>query len=154
MSRAVAQRHHGHSLAPEHLGEAGAAATLVVAIGGMAIFIASLAMTVGGLTLASSYGGATPPPTVSQIGMSQVFAGIGLLVLGLLIVGSAAALLSNLRGSLQVTAGVCAITALLAGAGTVVLAAAARRDMVLVAALAVAFIAFGGAAFVLARLRR
>ena len=47
-------RHRGHSLAPEHLGELGAAAALVTAIGGMALFIAAVAMTVSGLTLAAS----------------------------------------------------------------------------------------------------
>lgn len=147
-------RHRGHSLAPEHLGEQGAVAALVSAIGGMAIFIASVAMTVSGLTLPGRYAGADPPPNVDQLGTGQVVGGIGLLVLGLLIIGSAAALLGGLRGSRPLAAGVSALTALLALAGFVVLMTPTRRDVVLLAALGVAVVAFGGAAVILARLKR
>lgn len=147
-------RHRGHSLAPEHLGERGAAATLVAAIGGMAIFIAAVAMTVSGLTLPGRYAGQDPPPNVGQLGVGQVIGGIGLLVLGILIVGSAAALLAGLRGSRPFAAGVSALTALLALAGFAVLMTPTRRDVVLLAALGVAVVAFGGAAAILARLKR
>ncbi len=152
--RSVAPRHRGHSLAPEHLGEGGAAAALVVAIAGMAIFIAAVAMTVGGLTLPNSYAGTTPPPNVNQLGMSQVLAGIALLVLGLAIVATAAAVLADLPRSRPLVVGISAIAALLAGAGIVLLMGAPRRDWVLLASLGVAFVAFGGAAAVLARPRR
>jgi len=152
--RSVAPRHRAHSLAPEHLGERGAAATLVTAIGGMAIFIAAVAMTVGGLTLRSSYTGSTPPPNVSQLGMSQVVAGIALLVLGLLIVATAAALLADLPRSRPLAIGSSAIAALLAGAAFVLVMSATRRDPIVLAALGVAVVAFGGATVVLARLRR
>jgi hypothetical protein len=151
---AVAPRHRGHSLAPEHLGDRGAAATLVLAIGGMAIFIAAVAMTVGGLTLANGYAGSTPPPNVSALGMSQVFAGIALLVLGLVMVATSAALLADLPGSRPLAAGSSVIAALLAGAGVVLLLSATRRDWTLVVALGVAFLAFGSAAGILARQRR
>lgn len=154
VARTVAARHRGHSLAPEHLGERGAAAALVTAIGGMAIFIAAVAMTVSGLTLPGRYAGSTPPPNVGQLGLGQVVGGIGLLVLGMLVVASSAGLLSGLRGSRPLAAGISAITALLAAAGFVVLMSATRRDLVLLAALGVAFVAFGGAAVILARLRR
>ena len=147
-------RHRGHSLAPEHLGELGAAAALVTAIGGMAIFIAAVAMTVSGLTLAGRYAGSDPPPNIDQLGMGQVVGGIGLVVLGILIVGSAAALLSDLPRSRPVAISVSAITALLALGGFVLLLAPTRRDAVLLAALAVAVVAFGGAAVILARLKR
>jgi hypothetical protein len=153
-ARIVASRHRSHSLAPEHLGERGAAAALVTAIGGMAIFIAAVAMTVNGMTLPSRYSGSTPPPNVDQLGIGQVVGGIGLLVLGLLIVASAAGLLAGLQRSRPVAAGISAITSLLAAAGVVVLMTATRRDAVLIAALAVAFVAFGGAAVILARLRQ
>ena len=147
-------RHRGHSLAPEHLGERGAAATLVTAIGGMAIFIAAIAMTVSGLTLPGRYAGIDPPPNVDQLGVGQVIGGIGLLVLGMLIVGSAAALLGGVRGSRSFAAGISGLTALLAIVGFVLLMGPTRRDLVLLAALAVAAVAFGGAAVILARLKR
>ena len=153
-ARNVAPRHRGHSLAPEHLGEVGAGATLTVAIGGTAIFIAALAMIVGGLTLPGRYGGATPPPNVGQLGVGQVIGGIGLLVLGVLIVASAMALFADLPRSRPLASVICALTALLAAAGLALLLANTRRDLVLITAIAVVLVAFAGAAFVLARLRR
>lgn len=147
-------RHRGHSLAPEHLGERGAAATLVTAIGGTAIFIAAIAMTVSGLTLPGRYAGQDPPPNVGELGVGQVVGGIGLLVLGILIVASAAALLGGLRGSRPFAAAISALTALLGVAGFVILMTATRRDLILLAALGVAVVAFGGAAVILARLKR
>lgn len=128
-------------------------ATLVAAIGGVAIFIAAVGMTVGGLTLPSRYNGTLAPPNVGELGLGQIFGGIGLLALSLLIVGSAAALLGNLRGSRTALTVISATTALLAAAAFVMLMGAARRDAVLLAALGVAFLAFAGAAFVLARLK-
>lgn len=153
-SRNVVPRHRGHSLAPEHLGERGAAAALVTAIGGTAVFIAALAMTVSGLTLPSRYAGATPPPRVGQLGLGQVVGGMGLLVLGILMVGSSLALLSGLPRSRPFAVTISAISALLAVAGFVLLMAPTRRDLELLSALGVAAVAFGGAAFILARLRR
>ena len=110
-------------------------------------------MTVGGLTLPSSYSGTTPPPNVDQLGMNQVVAGIGLLVLGLVIVATALALLANLPRSRPLAVGSSTIGALLAVAAFVYVLGATRNDPILLAALGVAAVAFGGAAFVLARLR-
>jgi len=147
-------RHRGHSLAPEHLGERGAAATLVLAIGGMSTFIAGIAMTVNGLTLPGRYAAGDGPPNVSQLGIGQVVGGIGLLVLGILIAGSALALLGGLPRSRPFAIGTSAVAALLSLAGFVLLLVPTRRDLVLLAALAVAVVAFGGASAILARLRR
>jgi hypothetical protein len=108
----------------------------------MAIFIAAVAMTVSGLTLPGRYAGQDPPPNVGQLGVGQVIGGIGLLVLGIL------------RGSRPFAAGVSALTALLALAGFAILMTPTRRDLVLLAALGVAVVAFGGAAVILARLKR
>lgn len=146
-------RHRGHSLAPEHLGERGAAAVLVTAIGGMAIFIAAVAMTVSGLTLPGRFA-SDPPPNVATLGFGQVVGGIGLLVLGVLIVGSSAALLGGLPRSRPFAVSISAITALLALIGFGLLLAPTRRDLVLLAALGVTVVAFGGAAVILARLKR
>jgi hypothetical protein len=147
-------RHRGHSLAPEHLGERGAAAALVTAIGGTAVFIAALAMTVSGLTLPSRWAGADAPPNVGQLGLGQVVGGIGLLVLGVLMVASSLALLGGLPRSRPFAVAMSAISAVLALAGFVLLLAPTRRDLVLISALGVAVVAFGGAAIILARLRR
>jgi hypothetical protein len=147
-------RHRGHSLAPEHLGERGAAAALVTAIGGTAIFIAALAMVVDGLTLPSRWAGSDAPPSVGQLGLPQLVGGIGLLVLGILMVGSSLALLGGLARSRPFAVAISGISALLALAGVVLLLAPTRRDLVLLTALGVATLAFGGAAVILARLRR
>jgi len=120
----------------------------------MAIFIAAVGMTVGGMTLPSRWAGADPPPNVGQLGLGQVVGGIGLLVLGVLLIGSSAALLSGLPRSRPFAVGISTVTAVLALAGFVLLIAPTRRDLVLLAALGVAVVIFGGAAFVLARLRR
>jgi hypothetical protein len=83
-----------------------------------------------------------------------VLGGIGLLVLGTLMVGSSLALLGGLARSRLFAVAISAISAVLAVAGFVTLLAPTRRDVVLLAALAVAALAFGGAAIILARLRR
>ncbi len=153
-ARNVVPRHRGHSLAPEHLGELGAVAALVTAIGGLAIFIAALGMTVNGLTLPSTFAGSDAPPNVGQLGLPQVAGGIGLLVLGTLMVGSSLALLGGLARSRAFAVAISAISAVLAVAGFVLLMAPTRRDVVLLSALGVAALAFGGAAVILARLRR
>lgn len=111
-------------------------------------------MAVGGLTFPNRYAGATPPPNVSQLGMGQVIGGIGLLALGILIVGSSAALLAGLPRSRALALGTSAITALAAAAAFTLLVLAPRRDAVLSGALGVAFVAYGVVAFVLARLRQ
>ena len=120
----------------------------------MALFIAAVAMTVEGLTLPGRYGGGSPPPNVGQLGIGQVAGGVALLILSVLIVTSAGALLADLPRSRMLVTGVSAVTALLAASGFVLLIGATRRDAVLLAALGVAVVAFGGAAFVLARLRQ
>jgi hypothetical protein len=152
--RTVAPRHRGHSLAPEHLGEPAAAALLVAAIGGVAIFISGVAMAINGLTLPGRYAGATPPPNLSQLGMPQVVGGIGLLALGVLIVGSMAALFGDLPRSRPLTVVVSALAAGLAAVGFVLLVGAPLPDALLLSGLGVAILAFGGAAIILARPHR
>jgi radical SAM superfamily enzyme with C-terminal helix-hairpin-helix motif len=127
---------------------------LVLAVGGLAIFIAAIAMTVGGLTLPGRYSGATPPPNIGSLGSGQIVGGIALLVLGAVIMASAAALLADLPRSRALATGVSSIAALLSAVAVAVLMGATRKDAMLIAALAVTFVAFGGAAVVLGRLRR
>ena len=120
----------------------------------MAIFIAAIAMTVSGLTLPGRYAGTEPPHNIGELGMGQVVGGAALLVLGILMVGSSAALLGGLPRSRPFAVAVSAVTGLLALAGFVLLLMPTRRDLVLLAALGVAVVAFGGAAVILARLKR
>jgi hypothetical protein len=95
-----------------------------------------------------------PPPNVATLGLGQVVGGIGMLVLGVLIVGSSAALLGGLPRSRPFAISISAITALLALIGFGLLMAPHRRDFVLLAARGVAVVAVGGAAVILARLKR
>jgi hypothetical protein len=126
---------------------------LICAVGGMAIFIAAMAMLVAGLTIGSSYTG-NSPPNLAALGTPQIIGGVGLLLLGGGLVMAAAALLGDLRfGRLAATV-LTALTALLAAAGTAMLVGEPRRDTVLVVALAVAFVVFGGATVVLVRSNR
>ena len=143
-------RHRSHSLAPEHIGEAGSAAVLAMAVLGLAIFIASIAMLVFGLTTAARFGSA-PPPNASELGTGQVLGGIALLVGGLAMVGSALAVLADVRGSRRVAAAVSAIVALLCAGGVIRVMGEGSGDPVLAAALAVTTIILGVAAIILVR---
>lgn len=145
-------RHRSHSISPQHLGDSGGAAALVALIGGLALTITAIAITVQGLGLPGRYA-ADPPPNAAALGTPQVIGGAALLVLGLALAGGAGALLSGVRGSRVVVVAVTALTALLSVVGFVMLIGETRRDIVLVSALGVSAVAFAGAAFVLARLR-
>lgn len=111
-------------------------------------------MTVNGLTLPGRYAAGEGPPSVAQLGIGQIAGGIGLLVLGILVAGSALALLGGLPRSRPFAVVTSAIAAVLALAAFILLLGPSRRDLVLLAALAVAVVAFGGASTILARLRR
>lgn len=152
--RAAVPRHRSHSLAPEHLGEAGGGALLVVGIGGLVLVIAAIAVTVSGLGLAGDYSGVEPPPNLNQLGTPQIIGGIATLLLGVALVAGAGALLNGVRGSRLAVAGLSALTAILAVGGFVMLFGETRRDIVLLSALGVTALAFAGSAAVLARLRR
>lgn len=145
-------RHRGHSLAPAHLGEGGAAAALVAAIGGLSLAIAAIAVAVQGLGEAGRFA-ADPPPNAAALGTPQVIGGMLLVLLGVGLVVSAVALLGEVRGSRLVVIGLSAIAALLSVAGFALLVGDARRDMVMLGALGVSAIAFAGTALVLARPR-
>lgn len=126
---------------------------LVCAVGGLAIFIAALAMIVAGLTIGSAYAG-DAPPNLAALGTPQIIGGIGLLILGGGLVATAGALLADLRFARPAATLLAALTTLLAVAGAALLVGAPRRDTVLVAALAVVFVVFGGATVFLARSNR
>jgi hypothetical protein len=126
---------------------------LIAAIGGIAIFIAAVAITVGGLTLPSGYSGTTPPPNIDQLALNQVIAGIAILVFALVIVATSVALFANLPRSRPLAIGSSAIATVLAIAAFAYVLLESHSDPILLASLGVTAIAFGGASFVLARLR-
>jgi hypothetical protein len=121
-----------------------------MAILGLAIFIAAIAMVVFGLTASSRFA-SSPPPNVNALGTGQVLGGVGLMVMAVALVGSALAVLADLRGSRRIAAVVAGAAALLTAAGVVRVMAEGAGDAVLAAALAVTTIIFGASAIILAR---
>lgn len=127
---------------------------LIVGIGGLALFIAAIAVVVSGLSLAGRYAGVEPPPNLEQLGAPQIIGGLALVVLSLALIVGAGALLGGVRGSRTAVAALSALTATLAAAGFAISLVQTRRDVVLLSALGVTALVFAGSAVVLARLRR
>ncbi len=126
---------------------------LICAVGGLAIFIAAIAMIVAGLTIGSAYAG-DAPPNLAALGTPQIIGGVGLLILGAGLVATAGALLAHLRFARPAATMLAALTALVSAAGAALLVGAPARDTVLVVALVLVFVVFGGATVVLARSNR
>jgi MFS-type transporter involved in bile tolerance (Atg22 family) len=120
---------------------------------GLALFIAAIAMIVFGMTTAARYG-SLPPPNAGGIGQGQVIGGAALAVLGLAVLGSALAVLADVRGSRQVVIAISALTAVLSAIGVLRVMTLGFGDPVLAGALAIVTILFAAAAVVLARPRR
>lgn len=127
---------------------------LVVGIGGLALFIAAIAVVVSGLGLAGRYAAVEPPPNLDQLGTPQIIGGLALVALSLGMIAGAGALLSGVRGSRLAVIGLSGLTATLAAAGFAMSLVQTRRDIVLLSALGVTALVFAGSAAVLARLRR
>lgn len=121
-----------------------------MAILGLAIFITAIAMVVFGMTASSRFG-SSPPANVDALGTGQVLGGIGLLVMSVTLVGSALAVLADLRGSRRIAALVAGAAAVLSAAGVVRVMGEGAGDAVLAAALAVTTMIFGASAIILAR---
>lgn len=150
----VASRPRGHSLAPAHIGEAGSVAVLALAVLGLAVFIAAVAMIVSGLTAAARFVGAEPPPNAGELGSGQVLGGIGLLVLGVALTASALAVLADIRAGRLAATIISGIAAVLSAIGVATVVVRPAPDPVLASALAVATVIFAGAAVILGRPRR
>jgi len=127
---------------------------LIVGIGGLALFIASIAVVVSGLGLEGRYATVEPPPNLDQLGTPQIIGGLALALLSVALIAGAGALLGGARGSRVAVIGLAALTATLAAAGFAVSLVQTRRDIVLLSALGVTALVFAGSAAVLARLRR
>jgi len=123
-----------------------------MAVLGLAIFIAAVAIIASGLTIAGRYG-ESPPPNVGQLGYGQVLGGAGMIVLGVALVASALAVLADVRGSRRVAAAVAALTAVLSAAGVFLVMSQPVPDTILASALAILTLVFGVSAIVLGRPR-
>jgi len=142
-----------HTLAPSHLGEATAAATVAVIVGGIAMVITGIGMVALALTIGARYGG-SPPPDVGSLAIGPVLAGVGMMALGGALTAGGVAVLGAVRRARVVTGSLAALTAGLAALATVLAMASEPPDVVIAIALTVATLVFGVAAILLLRPRR
>lgn len=152
-SRTGARGRGHHSLAPAHLGEATAAATVGVVVGGAALVITGLGMVAMGLTLGTRYG-IDPPPNAGSLSVLPLALGAGILLLGAALTAGGVAVLGDVRLARMVTGILSAVAAALAAAGTILVSVNPPADVVLAIGLTVATLVFGVAAILLLRPRR
>jgi hypothetical protein len=142
-----------HSLAPAHLGEATAAATVGVVVGGIALVITGIGVLAMALTLGARYAG-DPPPNAESLRIVPLLVGLGVLVLGAALTAGGIAVLTAVRRSRLVTGVLSALAAGLAAVAAVQAMVSPPPDPVLATALTAATLLFGVAALLLLRLRR
>jgi hypothetical protein len=152
-SSAGARARGAHSLAPEHLGEATAAATVAVMVGGIALVITGIGMIALALTIGARFGG-DPPPNVGSLAIAPVLGGLLAVALGGGLAAGGLAVLGNVRRARLITGVLAAVVAGLAALGTVAVMVNPPSDPVLAIALTVATLIFGVAALLLLRPRR
>lgn len=152
-SVAAVRRRGAHALAPEHLGEATAGATLAVMVGGVALVITGIGIIALALTIGVRFGG-DPPPDVASYGVVPLIGGIGAVILGGGLTAGGLAVIANARGARLVTGILSALAAALAALGTVLVMVNPPPDTVLAIALTIAVLAFGIAAGLLLRPHR
>jgi len=142
-----------HSLAPAHLGEATAAATVGVIVGGIALVITGIGMIAMALTVGSRYAG-DPPPNASSLSLMPALLGLGILVLGGALTAGGAAVFGEARRARRMTGILSGAAAALSAAGALLAMARPPPDVVLAIALTVTTVVFGVAAILLLRPRR
>ena len=152
-SSAPARRRGAHSLAPEHLGEATAAATLAVIVGGVALVITGIGIIALSLTMGVRFGG-TPPPDVGSYSVVPLIGGIGAVLLGGGLTAGGLAVLGDVRGARLATGILAAIAAGLSAIGTVLVMINPPADRVLAIALTIAAVVYGISALLLLRPKR
>jgi hypothetical protein len=152
-SSAVARRRGSHSLAPEHLGDATAAATVAVVVGGIALVITAIGMIAMALTIGARYDG-DPPPNLGGMAILPVALGIVALLLGGGLAAGGVAVLAEVRRARLATGILAAVAAALSAMGTVLAMVNPPSDPVLAIALTVATLVFGVSALLLLRTRR
>jgi hypothetical protein len=152
-SRTGARGRGHHSLAPAHLGEATAAATVAVVVGGIALVIAGIGMLAIGLTLGARFG-LDPPPNAGSLGLVPLALGGGLLLLGAALTAGGVAVLGEVKRARLITGILSAFAAALSATATILVTVNPPPDVVLAIALTVATLVFAAAAILLLRPRR
>lgn len=149
-SRTGARARTQHTLAPAHLGDATAAATVAVVVGGIALAITGIGVIAMALTMGSRYG-SDPPPNVGSLIVLPAAAGALFLLLGIGLAAGGVAVLAGVARSRMLTGVLAGIAALLALVGTVLAVINAPPDAVVAVALGIATVVFGAAALLLLR---
>ena len=152
-SNAGARARGAHSLAPEHLGEATAAATVAVIVGGVALVITGIGVIALALTIGARYGG-DPPPNVGSLAVAPVIGGLLALILGGALTAGGLAVLGNVRRARLATGILAAVAAALGALATVGVMANPPADPVLAIALTIATVVFAVASLLLLRPHR
>jgi hypothetical protein len=152
-SAAGARARTSQGLAPPHLGEATAAATVAVVVGGIALVVTGIGMIVMGLTIGARYP-SDPPPNVGSLAVMPVILGLLLLALGAGLTAGGVAVFGAVRRSRLVTGALSAVAAGLAALGTVLVMVNTPPSPVIAIALTIAALVFGVAALLLLRRRR
>jgi len=152
-SAAGARGRAHHSLAPPHLGEATAAATVGVIVGGISLVITGIGMLAMALTIGGRFAG-DPPPDAGALGLLPGAAGVFILVLGGALTAGGMAVLGGVRRSRLITGILSALAAGLSAIGTLLVMATPPSDVVLAIAMTVALLVFGAASILLLRPRR
>ncbi|CAN5211014.1 hypothetical protein BH23CHL9_BH23CHL9_08750 [soil metagenome] len=142
-----------HSLAPAHLGEATAAATVAVIVGGVALVITGIGIIVMALTIGARYGGDSPP-NVGSLSVLPAILGLFILLLGGGLTAGGVAVLGAARRARLATGVLAGLAAALCALGTVLAMTNAPPDPVIAIALTVAVLVFGVASLLLLRPRR
>ncbi len=142
-----------HSLAPEHLGEATAAATVAVIVGGVALVITGIGVVAMALTLGARYDG-DPPPNAGSLAVLPALGGVLAILLGGGLTAGGAAVLSSVPRARLGTGILAAVAAALSALGTVLAMVNPPADPVAAIALTVATLVFGVASLLLLRPRR
>ncbi|HEY8171306.1 MAG TPA: hypothetical protein VIH24_09465 [Candidatus Limnocylindria bacterium] len=152
-SAAGAQRRRTTSLSPAHLGEATAAATVAVVVGGIALVVTGIGVVVMTLTLGTRYAG-DPPPDLASLMIAPTIGGVAFLLLGGALAAGGLAVLGDVPRARLVTGVLAALTTALAAAGTVLVMINPPPAPVIAIALTIAALVFGIAAILLLRRRR
>ena len=152
-STAGARVRGAHSLAPVHLGEATAAATVAVIVGGIALVITGIGMIAMALTIGARYDG-DAPPNVGSLALMPILGGLLALVLGGALTAGGVAVFGQVRRARLATGILAAVAAGLSALGTVLVMVNPPADPVLAIALTVTTLAFGVASLLLLRPRR
>ena len=151
---AAGARGRGHaSLSPAHLGEATAAATVAVVVGGVALAVTGIGMVVMTLALGARYGG-DPPPDLGSLMVAPSIGGVLLLILGVALTAGGIAVLNDVQRARLATGILSAVAAALAAVGTVLAMTNPPPSPVIAIALTIATLVFGIAALLLLRPRR